>query len=395
VIAARASKPKEARDFANRALKYEPAEPTAIIALAMTDLADGAYETAERRLRGRLADESLPAQPRAVMQGFLGDSLDGQDRTDEAFATYAARNEQFRQIYRDTLAEERRAKPAMDKLIGYFEATSAEPWQTAGIGEEHPAGTAPRVHVFLMGFIRSGTTLLEKVLSQSPNVETLEERETLVDLTPRYLMRDEDIDRLAQLHGSELEDARRLYWQRAHGHGAKPAGKVFIDKQPLNAFNLPLIAKLFPRAKILFALRDPRDVILSCFRRHFQTNPNTFELLSLEDASAFYDAIMRLTEIYRAKLPLDLYEHRYEDMIADFEGSVRRVCDFIGAEWTEAMRDFAASAAAEKIRSPSAVQVRRGLYSEGVGQWRRYSRHIDPALPLLQPWVKKFGYQAE
>ena len=79
-------------------------------------------------------------------------------------------------------------------------------------------------------------------------------------------------------------------------------------------------------------------------------------------------------------------------MIADFEGSVRRVCDFIGVEWTDAMRDFSASAAAQKIRSPSAAQVRRGLYSEGVGQWRRYATHMGPAIPLLQPWVERFGY---
>jgi Sulfotransferase family len=246
-----------------------------------------------------------------------------------------------------------------------------------------------------MGFIRSGTTLLEKVLSQGPEVENLEERETLVDLTARYLMRDEDIDRLARLDDPALEEARRLYWQRVGSYGARPEGKVFIDKQPLNAFNLPLIVKLFPDAKILFALRDPRDVILSCFRRHFQTNPNTFELLSLGDAAAFYDAVMRLTEIYREKLPLDLYHHRYEDMIADFEGSVRRVCKFIGMEWTDGMRDFAASAAAEKIRSPSAAQVRRGLYAEAVESWRRYANHMAPALPILQPWVEKFGYPAE
>src|SRR5206468_12633749 len=117
--------------------------------------------------------------------------------------------------------------------------------------------------------------------------------------------------------------------------------------------------------------------------------------VSLEDAAGFYGAVMRLTEIYREKLPLDLYEHRYEDMIGDFEGSIRRACDFIGVAWTDAMQDFAAAAAAQKIRSPSAAQVRRGLYSEAVGSWRRYAKHMALVVPILQPWILRFGYMTD
>ncbi len=100
-------------------------------------------------------------------------------------------------------------------------------------------------------------------------------------------------------------------------------GKVFVDKQPLNTVKLPLIAKLFPNAKIIFALRDPRDVVFSCFRRHFKVNATMFEFLNLTDSARFYAAIMALAEVLRDKLPLNLFEHRYEDMVVDFETRVR------------------------------------------------------------------------
>ena len=93
--------------------------------------------------------------------------------------------------------------------------------------------------------------------------------------------------------------ARDAYWSRVRAFGVEPRGKVFIDKMPLASVQLPVVAKLFPSARILFALRDPRDVVLSCFRRRFGMNPAMYQLLTLEGAAAFYDAVMRLSELGR------------------------------------------------------------------------------------------------
>jgi hypothetical protein len=243
-----------------------------------------------------------------------------------------------------------------------------------------------------MGFLRSGTTLLEQILAVHPEVAHLEERETLIDASRTYLTGGEGLDRLAALSQDELGRLRALYWRRVESFGVNPRRKVFIDKQPLNVFNLPLIARLFPRAKILFAVRDPRDVVLSCFRRHFDVNAVMFEFLTLEDGARFYSAVMDLADTARAKLPLDVLEHRYEDMVADLEGRVRRVCDFLGIDWSEEMRHFSLAAQGRSIRSPSAGQVRRDLYRSAVESWRNYSAQLAPILPILEPWVERFGY---
>jgi hypothetical protein len=122
--------------------------------------------------------------------------------------------------------------------------------------------------------------------------------------------------------------------------------------------------------------------------------PN-FEFLTLEGAARFYDAAMRLAEIYRAKLPLDLLQLRHEDLVANLDEEVSVVCDFLGLTWEDSMRDFAAHAKTKAITTPSSMQVRQGLNREGIGHWRRYREQMAPVLPILQPWVERFGYAAD
>jgi hypothetical protein len=117
-----------------------------------------------------------------------------------------------------------------------------------------------------------------------------------------------------------------------------------------------------------------------------------YQLLTFEGAAAFYDAVMRLSELYRDLLPLLRHEVRYESLVEDFEPTVRAACDFIGLEWNDSMLDFAAKARTRGISTPSAAQVARGLNREGQGAWRRYRDQMAPVLPLLEPWLERFGY---
>jgi hypothetical protein len=120
-----------------------------------------------------------------------------------------------------------------------------------------------------------------------------------------------------------------------------------------------------------------------------------FELLRLEDGARLYDAVMRLMAIYREKIGLPVHAHRYEDVVDDFDGQIRAICDFLGLPWNDRLRDFSETARNQQMRSPSAPQVRRELYREGKGQWRRYKDQMAPILPILAPWVERFGYPAD
>jgi len=389
-LAARAGDAARARDFARRALAVDANEPVSNLAQISADLVDADFAAAEARARGLLAAGALSPLNAAIALSQLADALDGQGRYAEAFEAYARANEGLRTTYAPQFARPEEHSPLghARRLAAYFESTPAEQWGEPVAGVPGPA----RTHVFLVGFPRSGTTLLEQVLASHPDVTTLEEKTCLEDAVRAYFIDDAGLERLKAASADELEPLRQAYWKRVEGYGVNPDGRVFIDKMPLNTVLLPLIVRLFPDARMLFAVRDPRDVVLSCFRRRFGMNPAMYQLLTLAGAAEYYDAVMRLAALYHERLPLDMHEVAYERLIADFEGEAKAAAAFIGVDWVEAMADFAATAKARAINTPSAQQVARGLYQEGAGQWRNYARQIQPVLPFLDPWIERLGY---
>jgi hypothetical protein len=243
-----------------------------------------------------------------------------------------------------------------------------------------------------VGFPRSGTTLLEQILAAHPDIESLEERDNLIDVANDFLIDSEGVGKLEEIGVGELEIYRQKYWARIQEAGMHLSRPVFVDKMPLNTVLLCLIAKLFPAAKVLFALRDPRDVVLSCFRRRFGMSAQMYEFTSLESTARYYDAVMQLASEYRRLLRLKMFDARYEKIVTNLEPQARALCDFIGVQWNDAMTDFAVRAKNRGINTPSAAQVARGLYTQGMNQWCRYEKQLAPVMPLLNPWVARFGY---
>ena len=378
-----------ARRLAEEVLRLEPNFPSAVMHVAAADLAAGAADRAEVAIRTLLADPRPSRVEKSLARSVLGDALDEQGRFEEAFEAYSESNEERRAVYADRFASGESALEHARWLNRYFEQAEVEDWKRS----ESPSRAGG--HVFLIGFPRSGTTLLEQVLASHPQVDTLEEKETLIDAVREYLREPEGLDRLARAQQSELESFRTRYWQRVAEHGARIEGKLFVDKHPLNALKLPLIARLFPSARVLFAVRDPRDVIFSCFRRRFRMSKPYYQLLSLQGAAAFYDAVMQLTLRLDTLLQMPTAEVRLESVIADFEGEAHRICEFIGLEWSSSLRDFAARSRDRSIATPSAAQLAGGLSTSGIGQWRPYRKHLASVLPLLEPWITRFGYRAD
>jgi Tfp pilus assembly protein PilF len=375
---------------ASRALVLEERNVTAQAAMALVELDRGDCAAAERRLKPLARDASLTGTARAVILGILGDALDAEDRCSEAFTAYAAANAELRAIHERRFSGNSIAG-LLDQLIDWLGSTTAESWAR---GESGPPEQPVRTHVFLVGFYRSGTTLLEQILAAHPDVATIEERDLLAEAGERFLTGTDALERLMHLEDTEMEAARAAYWRSVRQLKVPLDGKVFVDKHPLNTAKLPLIRRLFPGARIVFALRDPRDVVLSCFRRHFEINAAMYELLTLEGAALFYDRTMTFAGLCREKLSFNAFDFRYEDLLSDFEGSVRALCGFLDLPYSESMKDFAAKAAARDIRSPSAAQVRRALTAETAGRWRFYEAELAPVLPLLERWVKRYGYCA-
>ena len=389
---ARAGDVTSASANGERALALSPDNILARMALASVDLQRGDVEGAGRRLSGLIQDPSLSPVNRAIVLGLIGDLHDRDGHSAEAFAAYRASNDVLKALNkaeyeapgRETVLEQ------AQRLATWFESADPKPWRHAP--PVRPLATEPKAHVFLVGFPRSGTTLLESVLAAHPEVVSIEEKECFAPESLAYLTDADGLERLARITPKEAASQREHYWSAVRANGSDIRGKIFIDKMPLRSVALPVIAKLFPNVRVLFARRDPRDVVLSCYRRRFGMNRSMYQLLTIEGAAAYYAAVMRLSEGYRELLQLPQHEVRYESLVDDFEGTTRAVCEFVGLNWTEEMTDFAAKAKTRGISTPSAAQVARGLNREGQGAWRRYRDEIAPVLPVLEPWVKRFGY---
>jgi hypothetical protein len=320
----------------------------------------------------------------------MGEALDRLGRASEAFAAAIEGKAIQRRLFAERAAASEGETAKYIRLAAWFSSADRNAWAIAP--PEGPGADRPSAHAFLVGFPRSGTTLLEQGLAGHRRVRTLEEAPTLAAHYAAFLSSDEGCARLARLTGEEADLWRARYWDEVRTHGIEPAGVVFVDKAPAGTLYLPLIARLFPRARILFALRDPRDVVLSCLRQAFQMNAMTYAFTSLEESAACYGACMAMAQIYRSVLPLDLVEARHEDLANDFGNEIRRISDFLELDFDPAMREIEATAAGRRLRTPSGAQVRLGVNREGVGRWLDYARELAPVLPILAPWVERFGY---
>ncbi len=391
-LAARQGDGAQARALAAQALALNPRNVTAAFALIVADLADGRCAEAQARAFAVADDDAVVPQARAHALSFAADAADGQGRTAEAFALYTRANDALAALHRGRFEAPGRETgyPLALRLARDFAAQDPASWHRAAAPERHESGAAGLV--FLVGFPRSGTTLLGQVLARHAAVVTIEEKPLLREALHAFIDRPGGLARLAALPADEIARHRAVFWRNVAAQGVAAGGKVVVDQTPLDTLHLPVLAKLFPDSKIVFAMRDPRDVVLSCFRRLFAVNGYLYEFLSLSGSARFYGAAMRLAELYRAPLGLPWLTVRNEDLIADFDSQAGALCGFLGLDFQDAMRDVSAAAKARRIATPSAMQLAQGLTADGVGHWKAYAGELAPIMPLVAPWVERFGY---
>jgi len=374
----------DARAHAEAVLQAAPDHADAALVLAVADIAEGAPVAAEARIRALIAEHG----PNPTLTGHLADALDAQDRAAEAFEAYGDYGQALHRLHGGQFLEDNVLRAA-ERTASLLYRVPASAWPKGGAPSPEPAGVD--THVFLLGFARTGTSLLGLALEGDPQVELLQEREPLTDALQHFAGRD-GLERLVMAGEAELAPLRAAYWRRARAAGATLERKVFVDKQPMNSVNLPVIARLFPGAKILFAMRDPRDVVLSCFRQRFLINRYTYHLLTADGTARLYGAAMEVAERMQGLVSLDTLTVRHEDLVEDFDREMGEICRFLGLGWSDALRTFGSRVRSRGVATPSASQLTMGLNSKGVGQWRRYARQLEPLAPYLEPWVERFGY---
>ncbi len=379
---------EEAETELSRVLEVEPLDVEAGIVQARIDRRRGRLEQARSRLEDVLARATLPER-RIAARRELGDVLERQGEHALAFAAYAeaagerSRTEAARRIARaDWPARAAGIRAVPDELL-------------------RPPATRARARpmpVFLLGFPRSGTTMLEQVLAAHPQVRTTDERPFLCqvrDSFVRTLPAGASLaESLAAVDESVRARARADYF--ALVEAAQPGSTralVHVDKLPLNLLELAWIPALFPDARLILALRDPRDACMSAFVQDFALNEAMIEFLTIEGAARFYAAVMAIWTGLRGRIGLPWIEVRYEDLVRDLEKGTRDLLAFLDLDWDDRVLRFQEQAATRAISTPSYAAVTEKVSDRAIGRWKKHAEHFAPLAPMFAPYLEAFGYE--
>jgi hypothetical protein len=205
-----------------------------------------------------------------------------------------------------------------------------------------------------------------------------------------------DLERIGEMDSRAVAEMRALYFAELDKASPPPSCKLVIDKNPLSMIRMPLIHRLFPDAKIILAMRHPCDVVLSCFMQNFKPTEAMSSFLDLTNAARAYDRIFAYWEKSCEIFPLATHMLRYEAMVDDVEAEVRPLFEFLGLDWEAQVLDHQTTAKNRGfIRTPSYAQVTEKIYSSASGRWQRYRSQMTEILPILEPWIERFGYRLD
>jgi len=375
----------------NREAELDP-----LHARALSDQADAqtlAFIEALRFKRAGRFEEARQALEEAgdvIVSGRLlhlrGTVLDRLGRHDEAFGTFADMNRHWQADPtnpRDRARDYREAMARADALL-------SREWLA---GWSAPPSPDPRrTPIFLVGFPRSGTTLLDTMLMADPSVLVLEEEPFLVEAETEL----GGVDALARAQAGAIAAARNGYFARIEALSGPVGDRLVIDKHPMHLNKVAIARRLFPDARFILALRHPADVLLSCFITNFRINNAMANFLDLDDAAALYDLTFRHWEKARELFGAPVREVVYERLVLDTARELRPLFDWLGLAWPDSGVDHLDAARRRgAVSTASYAQVVEPIYSRSAGRWARYREHLEPILPMLAPWVERFGYSLD
>ncbi len=383
ILFERSNDTDKAARVAEHGLKIAPDHPTMNVVAARHEKRRGEIQAAIARLlriqqhaTGRIA---------ASVQYELGELHDLSGHPDKAIQHFTLANKLFAESCREAAHLRETGRRILMVLHEKITAEWFARWTPAPVCDQEP--------VFLIGFPRSGTTLLNALLDSHPNIVCIEEKRMLTEVQRGVNRLPKGYpNALPELTKKQIKVLRRTYFDAAKQFAQIGPGKSLIDKYPLHILEVPLIHRLFPTARLVLALRHPYDVVLSCFMQNFQENTATVNFLTIKDAAWFYAETMGLWDQYQDIFPLRVHPIRYEDLVANPETEMRKLLSFLGLEWSGSVLDYAKRAQRRHVPTPSYSRVVKPIYSTSVGRYKQYAKSLRPIEGILRSYVEAFGY---
>jgi len=282
------------------------------------------------------------------------------------------------------------------RLLTPAESSQTLPWNK---GEN---ADSSHCQVFLVGHPRSGTTLLEQALDAHDSVVSADESEVFGNVVlsswqPNlHAMPQQNIvEKLTSIDPAIILESRNAYTNQMREHlGDAAKATVWIDKNPALIQSTILINRLFPDAKLIVSLRDPRDVILSAYMQHLDLTPWSVNWLTLDAAVDQYCTAMGIWLKLKERITMDWIEVRYEDIVADIGKEAKRVTEFLGLPWQVQQADIQSHVKNKTVYSPTYADVSKPIYRTSMAKWKNYEGYLQPYEEKLAPFVKVFGYES-
>lgn len=382
----------EAADQVSALERAIPHDPRTRLLRARLAHRGGEADVAETCLRP-LLDTALPDDLACTVRKELALILDRRGDYAEAFHIASEGN---RLRARQAKAQGLDGRGWIRRIVGYRGVFSPERLsQSASISVENREPP-----VFFVGFPRSGTTLMETILATHEGLVTSGEitplDHVLSSLAPGGSS-DAVLEALAGLDEARIAELRGIFWTAAEAlFPGRLNGRRLVDKAPFNLVELGLINLLFPNAPVIVAVRDPRDVCLSCFFQDFTLSDAVVNFLDISDAASAYAAVDALWRHYQECLTLPWMEYRYEDLVADPATQAAAVFQFLGLDWDPAqLVRRGQPGSGQFIATPSRDAVAQPITAAAVQRWRRYEQELAPALAILDPVIKRMGYDGQ
>lgn len=387
----------EALQLLDRALAINPVHVMSNLMYARIDRREKRLDRALARMESLMQriGNSLPADVGGTVRCEYAQILDATKEYDRAFEEMTVGQDLLRRAGDDDYD-----LSAFLNVVEYFrdrttpEVVSKWPKAIGGDPDDEPAPP-----VFFVGFPRSGTTLTEAMLGAHPALMTTDELpilERVIDLVPGMVGRQVGaIEGVSDLSDEEVRSLRRQYHRYAQRMMEEEyaSDRRLVDKYPLNLVRLPVVRRLFPETKVIVALRDPRDVCLSCFFQAFSRNVAMIHFYRLDTTARLYASVMDMWLKFRDMLGVNFFETRYEDLVEDTEGQARRLLEFLEIEWHDDVLDHTKRGAGKAISTPSYIGIGQPIYKQAKQRWRNYEKQLEPVMPILEPYIKALGYE--
>ena len=322
-----------------------------------------------------------------VKFNILAKCYDHSEMHDKAFKLFEITNKLMNNAYRNKFDKNKYIK-LIDERTDFFSQTNFKKWESKiqNDGENDP--------IFLVGFPRSGTTLLDTILRTHSSIEVLEEK-PIVDKLIKQLHNhlNNDFMKLNELDENIRQELRSLYFETRDTFVSYENDKIYIDKLPLNIVYIGELLQIFPNSKFILALRNPYDSVMSCFMQPFIPNDAMANFYNLLDTSKLYDQVFRLWTQYEEKLDIKFHKIKYEEIVENFDTSILNLLKFLDLEWDNKLKEFYKTAENRGIiNTPSYNQINKPLYTKSVGRWKNYKKYFEELDPILKKWNSKFNY---